>query len=38
MKPFWSEKVNKYSNINLVIDEKIISCDDQVTKTFSDTL
>ena len=36
IKAFRSEKVNKYSKINLVVGEKINSCDDQITETFSE--
>ena len=33
---FLSEKVTKYSKINLVEDDKIISFDDQIAKRFSE--
>ena len=36
VKVFLSEKVAKHSKINLVEDEKYISRDDQITKTFSE--
>ena len=36
VKPLLSEKVTKHSKINLVEDNKIISCDDQIAKTFSE--
>ena len=34
-KPFLCEKVIKYSKINLVKGDKIISCDNQIAKKFS---
>ena len=36
VKPFLSEKVTKHSKITLVEGEKIIPCDDQIAKTFSE--
>ena len=36
VKPLLSEKVTKYSKINLVEDDKIISPDDQIAKKFSE--
>ena len=36
VKPLLSEKVTKHSKINLVEDDKIISRDDQIAKTFSE--
>ena len=36
VKPFLSEKVTKHSKINLVEDDKIISCDNQIAKKFSE--
>ena len=36
VKPLLSEKVTKHSKINLVEDDKIISCDDQIAKKFSE--
>ena len=35
VKPFLSEKVTKHSKINLVNNDKVISRDDQIAKTFS---
>ena len=36
VKPFLSEKVTKHSKINLAEGEKIISCDEQIVKTFGE--
>ena len=36
VKPLLSEKVTKHSKIDLVEDDKIISCDDQIAKKFSE--
>ena len=36
VKLFLSEKVTKHSKTNLVEDDKIISCDDQTAKQFSE--
>ena len=36
VKPFLSEKVTKHSKINLGEGEKIVSCDEQIVKTFSE--
>ena len=37
VKPLLSEKVTKHSKTNLVGDDKIISCDDQIAKHFSES-
>ena len=36
VKPLLSEKVTKHSKINLVEDDKIVSCDDQIAKKFTE--